>query len=503
MGNIEISIGERVCQKAAEFNLSAPGRVVFAANHNAADYVRSDPRSHNPLRVISARQMDGLAGEILKQELQEMFPQNSFNFIPVELNNIHPSSREWSTLAAANLILVSLATRYLPQGELIARAFGKTIPVVVGGHHVTRNAVPFHEQTDGKVAVVTGRVEGLLPEVLAAIQNGTHRGHTFHSGNFRADHDYHTLSRNGVVTRLFGPNSYGTIIEAGVGCEGGCDFCAILTFSRSDRNPDHLIEEIKRIHRQGINYIMFADDNLSDRDPEFLIKVFSEINSLGIGWIGEGSRKILNDPNVAKTVGQNNIGFLHGIEDEALSGKTKDKSRSFDQIKDDIDRLLRAGFIVIGSVVLGLNNHRFPDTFQEYRNAIMNLNIPVTLHMATPYPGTPFNRKLKEQDRIFDTNPAHYDNGYMVFHPDKMTVEQFLQGFRWLQREIGSPEQAIKVIDNVYRKVGAKKFLRLPRGIASLLWLASDQGFNGTDQATPAELRSYSISLLNLAWPKE
>lgn len=501
MSNLESRIGTQVREEAIRFGIKPPHKVVFCANYAAATYESGDPRSHNFLRKINASQMSGLAGEVLTQEVSEMFPNSPIDFRTIELNNVTPGSREWQELTTADLVFLSLATRNLSQGVLISKAFGKDKTLIVGGHHVTRNSNDFHQLTDEKVAVVKGRMEGILPAVLFAAKDGGHRGQTYtRKSKFDASLDYHHLPRKGVITRLTGPNANGVIVEAGVGCEGRCDFCAILTFAESDRNPDQLIEEIRRIHDQDVKYIMFADDNLSNRSPELLEKVFTVINGLGMGWIGEGSRNILQDIHLAKIVGRNNIGFLHGIEDEALSGHTKDKLRNFDQIKDDIQALLEAGFIVVGSAVLGLDNHTFPDTFIDYRNSIYRLQIPVAVHIATPYPGTAYSAKLRREDRIFDNNPAHYDNGNLVFRPAQMTEDQFIQGIRWLQRELGSPENAVKVINHVTRTVGIDKFRRVPRAIPALIWLSLDQGLNGTNTQTPERLKPYSISLLNAAW---
>lgn len=410
--------------------------------------------------------------------------------------------------------MLSVTARDVPKAvKLAGRLSDNGSHVLFGGAFASRDPEKVLQMTNNTVGVVQGRAEGVLPHVLKAMQDGNLHGSVFHNPHFRAATDYHRLPRPGAQSSLFGRNPNGVLVEGVIGCGQGCDFCAILPTHVTARNPGEVIDEIARIHEQGVRHIMFADDNLAMMPPDHREEIFEWTNEKGIYWIGGATRNILNDSGGnyserhAKIVGQKVLMLLTGLEDgHATQRQPNQKNRTEQQVVEDIDHMISAGIVPFGSIVLGTDTHHSPDVFVRYRDLCVKLRIPVCIHLATPMHGTGWFDGLDQEGRITDSDISHYDFGRVVFEPKNMSAEELVKGTRWLQREVASPENAARVIAHLTKNLGGQKGKiadMKTRVLAYIAGLATDALWSGLSSVTPHSLASRSTSWTNKIWPVE
>lgn len=493
-------IGLRVREEAESFHLHPPRSIVMVTHmslnmHTPGSYGKSLLRDG-----YSKAETPLLATEIIKEELRQMFP-----WAPVSVKEVdfakydHRKTQE--IIHGADVIMASPYPMDIGIFNQI-RNDNPEKPMIAGGPFVTRNPHLFHELTDGCCMAVLGRVEGSMPSVLQLIEDKGYKGKTIRrKDRFDASRDYHILPREGVVSNIR-TSPTGVLFEAGEGCDEVCNFCAVLSHVKSDRNPKEAMEELERLYKQGIRYIFFTDNDLSRRSPELLESVFSYVSEKNIGWVGEGSRKILEYPELARLMGKTNILFLHGIDDIFANVSTTEqfKSRTPEQIKADLEAFLQYGFLVFGSGIVGLDDHRFPDTFVDMSRFLELLDVPTTVHMVLPFPGTQLYTTLDKAGRIIKKDLSHYTYGEVVYKPLYMTEDQLTEGLRWLQREMADPRRIADMIGAIVQKVGVDKFRRFPRAIASLVMVAVDNGLVGMKTHPEEILQRESKSILNKIW---
>src|SRR5947199_28448 len=58
-----------------------------------------------------------------------------------------------------------------------------------------------------------------------------------------------------------------------------------------------------------------------------------------------------------------------------------------------------------------------------------------TLHILTPYPGTPLFRQMEREGRLLHKDWDLYDTAHAVFQPKHMSPSELEEGYAWMYRE--------------------------------------------------------------------
>jgi radical SAM superfamily enzyme YgiQ (UPF0313 family) len=94
---------------------------------------------------------------------------------------------------------------------------------------------------------------------------------------------------------------------------------------------------------------------------------------------------------------------------------------------------------VNGSFVLGFDGDHL-DVFQTTAQWIEANRLEcATIHILTPYPGTPLFRQMAAEDRLLHRDWDKYDTAHAVFRPKHMSPEELELGYDWLYRRLFSP----------------------------------------------------------------
>lgn len=252
------------------------------------------------------------------------------------------------------------------------------------------------------------------------------------------------------------------------GCTNYCSFCSPTRMQRGGgnevryRSAEDIIKEIKQMGIGKGDYLFSTDLNTSAIPRDVLHKLFTYLNREGIRWYTEGTvAPLLEDFNKfgpeqsllrlmsAMYGGGGCFSFLYGADDITNTRVDGSKDKEVAVLEKAAVIFKEMGIPLNLSVVVGLDDNTFPDTFYRYSYILKSLRVPYTfLHMATPYSSTPWGIQVERQGRITDKDPLHYNHRTAVFRPKNMTVDELQQGYYWLMRTLNSPKE----IGETFRK---------------------------------------------------
>ena len=132
---------------------------------------------------------------------------------------------------------------------------------------------------------------------------------------------------------------------------------------------------------------------------------YMKIKILGSGATQPAPRPCC-DCDTCKKAKEEKIEFRTGpsifIEDEKILIDTPE------EIRQDLEKFQRLGFVVFGSLVLGRDEHKYPDSFIEIADILCSCKAPFTVHILVPFPGTSLYRKLGKVSRILTDDFSRY-----------------------------------------------------------------------------------------------
>jgi hypothetical protein len=139
--------------------------------------------------------------------------------------------------------------------------------------------------------------------------------------------------------------------------------------------------------------------------------------------------------------------LLYGADDLVIP-KVKGSVNKEIMILEKATKIFRDLCIPLNlSVVAGLDHHTYPDTFIQIAYMLENLKPPYSfIHIATPYPGTPWGDQLHREQRMHHEQSISFNHRQVVYDPKGMTASELQQGYYWLLRTLYSPEKIAKTL---------------------------------------------------------
>jgi radical SAM superfamily enzyme YgiQ (UPF0313 family) len=332
----------------------------------------------------------------------------------------------------ADLIAISFMTFNAPRAYEIADRFrekGKT--VIFGGYHPTFMQQEAIQHAD---SVCVGEAEYNVPDMVE----------DFRTGNLKPFYksELVDLSKLPTVKRdLLHNRAYISInaLQATRGCYHHCEFCSIAPFHRftiRTRPVGQVLEELKGLGRT----VLFMDDNIA-LNRDYALELFKGMIPLKKQWYSQCEIGIAEDEELlelAKNSGCKGlfIGF-ESLSQDSLSTWNKNCNRKKDYLKL-VQTIHKAGIGIFAAFVFG-SDEDGPDVFANTLDFLLEANIEVLQSTRlTPFPGTAIFDKMKEQDRIIDTDWSHYDFFHVVYQPRKMSTDELHNGTAWLQKQFYS-----------------------------------------------------------------
>lgn len=299
--------------------------------------------------------------------------------------------------------------------------------VVLGGLHITSlpdEALPHAD------AICLGPGEETFPRFLRDFRAGA-AARVYDSRDHPRDlARIPPIRRDLIQRRLYlVPNS----IVVSRGCPHHCNFCYKDAFFSGGRSfyvqqVDAALAEIERLPGR---HLYFLDDHLLGH-TRFARNLFEGMKGMnrvfqGAATVDSVLRGDLIEHAAAAGLRSLFVGF-ETIDPATLTNANKKQNlgRDYDAV---IRRLDELGIMINGSFVFGLDGDR-PDVFERTVEWAVSRGITTaTFHIATPYPGTEFHRRMVAADRILHHRWDLYDTRHVVFRPQGMTAAQLEAGY--------------------------------------------------------------------------
>jgi len=325
----------------------------------------------------------------------------------------------------ADLVVISALTSTINRAYAYADYFrSKGVTVVIGGVHATFNPDEVSEHAD---SVICGIAIHTFPQLLRDFKANTMRKiYKQEEIDFR---NAPFPDRNAYVEKNVNPEDINGI-QATYGCKNVCEFCVqpYVCNGCHQRPIEDVINEIKEIKS---NFLEFYDPNLF-QDAEYAYKLCEAMIPLKKQWGTPANIHVSGNPELLEVASKSGlIAVLVGFE--SVNQKSLLKiNKGFNRVNDfseAVQRFQNHNIAVFGSFVFGLDeNDR--NIFQETYDFLQQvpINMP-RFTINTPFPGTEFYRKMKEENRIIEDNWAMYDCSHVVIQPANMSSEDLQQGF--------------------------------------------------------------------------
>lgn len=297
--------------------------------------------------------------------------------------------------------------------------------VLLGGLHVT--SLP-DEAANHADSIFLGPAEASFPAFLKDYRNG-HPQPRYVSTS-RSIVGIPKIRRDLIKRELYlVPNS----IVVTRGCPHHCDFCYKDAFYQGGRSfyTQQVDEALAEIERLPGRHLYFLDDHLLGH-RRFAGDLFEGMRGMNRVFQGAATvDSILNGDLIEKAANAGLRSIFVGFESlnpRNLASSNKRQNLGKDYAKA-IHRLHELGIMINGSFVFGLDDDT-PDVFSNVVDWAIEMGLTTsTFHVATPYPGTGYYKRIESENRLTTKNWDRYDTRHCVFQPTRMSAEQLESGY--------------------------------------------------------------------------
>jgi radical SAM superfamily enzyme YgiQ (UPF0313 family) len=411
--------------------------------------------------------MDPLSVGIVSSKLQEYGYETRYQ--PMNPNKVEGLNEqiEW----ADEIFISARHFDTTPTQEVITAANRLGKRTIVGGYGPTFNSEAFANAS----VRVYGEAEPILDILIDNLRSD--RGEVEYDTRDLPPFDlskYIHPDRAIYSSPKIGPRLHA--FETQRGCPNACSFCSPTRLQKRGkegirvRPVDDLIREIETAGLQKGHNIFFVDLNTMSIPNQQLEELFSWLKVRGIRWYTEGTvAKLVEDTETASNLlklmspldGQGGCcEFLYGADDLAVEKTKGSKNKRRSMITKTVKIFKEHGIALNLSVVVGLDHHRFPETFYQIAGQINEAQPAYTFfHIATPYQGTPWGDQVYKAGRVIEADSTKFNHQQAVAHPKSMTREELEQGYIWLKRQFNNP---IKILGTAQKHFNPKAMRQDP-----------------------------------------
>lgn len=303
--------------------------------------------------------------------------------------------------------------------------------VLLGGLHVTSLPEEAEQHAD---VIFLGPAEEAFPRFLADYRKGEVKSR--YISQQRTLVGVPKIRRDLIHRSLYlVPNS----IVVTRGCPFHCEFCYKDAFFEGGKTfyTQKVDEALDEINRLPGRHLYFLDDHLLGH-RRFASDLFNGMKGMGRVFQGAATvDSILEGDLIEEAVAAGLRSIFIGFEslDPAnlkQSSKRQNLGRNYERV---IQRLHDLGVMINGSFVFGLDGDD-KNVFERTVNWAVDMGITTsTFHIATPYPGTAFYKKMQMAGRLTTDNWDLYDTRHVTFKPALLKPEELKEGYDWAYKE--------------------------------------------------------------------
>ena len=220
------------------------------------------------------------------------------------------------------------------------------------------------------------------------------------------------------------------LVEAGRGCQFGCEFCAVQSFFHQTHCRRPIPEIVAEIRSIRDRLIFFVDDNIttnSAQAKEFLRALIP----LKIRWVSQGSINVGYDEEFLRLLKASGcqallIGF-ESLNDATLKKMNKQVNSMRGGYEQASANLRRYGIRIYATFVFGYDGDP-QDSFQQTLDfARRQRFFLAAFNHLVPFPGTPLYRRLESEGRLLFKNwwlDPEYRFGMVPYAPQGTTADE-------------------------------------------------------------------------------
>ena len=324
--------------------------------------------------------------------------------------------------------------------EIAAEYRKRNVPVVLGGFHPTLHPCEAMEYAD---SIVVGNAESVWHEIVDDAATGKLK---------RSYHSQETQPQaGGVLPRrdLFHGKGYLpiTLIQFGRGCQNGCDYCAVGAYSKRQHTSRPVNDVVQEIRSQNRKLIFFVDDNIV-ADREAAKELFRSLVPLKIKWVSQGTLDMVEDSELMALMKQSGcLGHVIGFETldpRNLKASGKPNKINIATTYDEHIKVLKSyGLQTWAAFTLGYDFDT-PDSLRSILDFSLRHKFTFAAYnVLMPYPGTPFYKRLKEEDRLLYDGAwwlhPKYRFNHASFVPTLMTPDVLTETAFSIRKQWNSP----------------------------------------------------------------
>lgn len=277
-------------------------------------------------------------------------------------------------------------------------------------------------------ALIIGESEGLWEQILF---DATQRNM---QPRYKREKPLDLAELKPYPTDIISPEKYNGVWSVVItrGCPMHCDFCLVHKFfDKFKLRPiAHIVEEVKALKAQGVEWVELHSDNLT-QNKEYALELFEALAPLGMNFYGETTILIAKDAQMLAAAKKAGVkALLFGIETPSEKA-LKEQGKQFVKpamIKEYVRTIQSYGIQVVGDFLFGFDAHD-KGIFNETIDFIREINVDVSYpHLVIPFPGSETFKKLEAEGRILTKDWSKYDGTHVVYTPTQMTPKELEEG---------------------------------------------------------------------------
>ena len=324
----------------------------------------------------------------------------------------------------------------------------KGIKVVMGGPHATLMPAEAKQHVD---SVVVGHAYETWPQLLVDFSNNHLKSYYYPPAQI----DFNKVPYPNKSYFQGKPFITLNSTQAVFGCPNNCEFCVTPAICKGMYEHRPIPDVIKDVARMKGKYVAFLDPSPTE-NAQYAIDLYKAMIPLKKRWGGLATTRIVDNKELLDAMAKSGCyGLLIGFETlSQSSNNTISKAfNNVDKYYTLVKELHARGIAVMGCFVHGLDNDD-KDCFKRTIDFVNTANIDLPrFTICTPFPGTPFFKRLKKEGRILTQNWTLYDAQHVVFQPKLMTPEELTEGHLW------SWNKAYTVPSILKRTLSSRSFL--------------------------------------------
>ncbi len=289
--------------------------------------------------------------------------------------------------------------------------------VILGGLHATSLPDEAAQHAD---AIFLGPAEESFPRFLSDFRKG--RPQKRYVSATRTLVGMPPVRRDLIDrSRYLVPNS----IVVTRGCPHHCDFCYKDAFFEGGTSSytQHVDDALAEIARLPGRHLYFLDDHLLGH-MRFARDLFRGMRGMNRIFQGAATVDSIVDGKLIEAAAEAGLRSVF-VGFESLDPQNLRQSNKRQNLERDyetaINRLHDLGIMINGSFVFGLD-HDDPSVFSRTVDWAIRMGITTaTFHIATPYPGTGYYRRMQMAGRMTTSNWDLFDTRHVTFQPLRMT----------------------------------------------------------------------------------